>query len=304
MMTNNDVHWSKQNNNTFRRVGLQLVVDSVNRLDRGIYVCSVVIQLTPTAGQAVNVTGSTTVELDVLSMLSERSEMCQKWTNCLTKTTLLWTEWPSATTCGSTICDSLSDINPYKVKENTTDLHLTCNVTDANPAAMTYRWYKDGSSLSTGETYEIQTVRRSHTGSYTCDATNTVGISDISSFVELDILYGVSLKLSETEINIKESEKWELSCIGDGNPLPKLACFYSHNSTTVGEQKDNTTFINVEHANCVDTGIYICSGNNTIGESVSKSADIHVSCKYFSRSKAYLVCVLFSQLVDIGKILK
>ncbi|VDI02571.1 Hypothetical predicted protein [Mytilus galloprovincialis] len=90
---------------------------------------------------------------------------------------------------------------------------------------------------------------------------------------------GVSLKLSQTEIHINESEKWELLCIGDGNPLPELACLYGHNSTTVGEQYDNVTFINVEHANCVDTGLYICSGNNTIGESVSESADIKVSCK-------------------------
>ncbi|VDI02567.1 Hypothetical predicted protein [Mytilus galloprovincialis] len=170
MMTSNDVHWSKQNNNTFRRVGFQLAVDNVNRLDRGIYVCSVVIQLTPTVGQPVNVTGSTTVELDVLYR-------------------------PAVTVS--------PDINPYKVKENTTNLHLTCNVTDANPAAKGYRWYKDGSQVSTGDTYLIRTVRRSHTGSYTCDATNSVGSSNISSFIQLDILSIGMLNAFFIQLSIK-----------------------------------------------------------------------------------------------------
>lgn len=65
-MTNSDVKWYKQKNNTFNRVGLQLVIDNVNRLDSGTYVCSAVIQLIPTFGQTVNVTGSTTVEVDVV----------------------------------------------------------------------------------------------------------------------------------------------------------------------------------------------------------------------------------------------
>lgn len=42
------------------------MIDNVNRLDSGTYVCSVALQLSPTIGQTVNVTGSTTVEVDVL----------------------------------------------------------------------------------------------------------------------------------------------------------------------------------------------------------------------------------------------
>ncbi|CAG2192595.1 unnamed protein product [Mytilus edulis] len=71
----------------------------------------------------------------------------------------------------------------------------------------------------------------------------------------------------------------EFSCIGDGNPLPNVACVYGYNGTTVGEQKHNTTSISVNHANCIDTGYYMCSGNNTIGEPVSQSAEIKVACK-------------------------
>lgn len=77
-----------------------------------------------------------------------------------------------------------------EVIENTTNLVLNCTVIDANPAATSYRWYKNGSIIdgSIGASYTIPTVRRSHTGNYTCDAKNSVGNSDISSDLQLNVL--------------------------------------------------------------------------------------------------------------------
>lgn len=90
----------------------------------------------------------------------------------------------------------------------------------------------------------------------------------------------MSLVLSRSEINIDESDGWDFSCIGDGNPLPNIACVYGNNGTTVSEQTNNATYISIAHANCMDTGYYLCSGNNTIGVPVSQSAEIKVACKY------------------------
>lgn len=92
---------------------------------------------------------------------------------------------------------------------------------------------------------------------------------------------GVSLLLSETEISVNESEEWYISCIGDGNPMPTISCISENNNSAVGEQKTNMTSINIVHANCMDTGLYTCFGNNSIGEPVSTSADIKVACKCF-----------------------
>lgn len=66
LVTGKDVKWSKQKNTTFNGEGMQLVINNLNRLDSGTYVCYVVIQLTPTVGQNVTVTGKTTVEVEVL----------------------------------------------------------------------------------------------------------------------------------------------------------------------------------------------------------------------------------------------
>lgn len=61
---------------------------------------------------------------------------------------------------------------------------------DANPQLATFRWYKNDFIIdgSTDASYTISTVRRSNTGSYKCDATNSVGSSDPSSDIQLDVL--------------------------------------------------------------------------------------------------------------------
>lgn len=110
------------------------------------------------------------------------------------------------------------------------------------------------------------------------------------------ILDGVTLQLSEQEISINESDRWELSCMGDGNPLPTINFVYGYNRTEVGDQKANVTYISINHANCVDTGLYMCSGNNTIGEPVSQSADIKVACKHMSILNVLMVLNLPSSI--------
>lgn len=94
-----------------------------------------------------------------------------------------------------------------------------------------------------------------------------------------------------TEIDVNESEKWNFSCISDGNPLPTITCEYIFNSSVVGEAISNVTTIGSKYANCIDTGLYVCTGNNTIGAPVSKSAYIRVACKYFPLKKiSWAIC--------------
>lgn len=65
-LTDNDVTWTKYNNITFRMRGKKLFIVNINILDSGTYICSVVVKLIPTFGQPINVTGRTTIEVDVL----------------------------------------------------------------------------------------------------------------------------------------------------------------------------------------------------------------------------------------------
>lgn len=78
VFTDEDVKWTKQNDNEdFSQSGRFLYIEHVNRSQSGTYACSVVIRLTPTIDQPVNVTATTTVEVDVLCkyyFLSNRRE--------------------------------------------------------------------------------------------------------------------------------------------------------------------------------------------------------------------------------------
>ncbi|CAC5394886.1 unnamed protein product [Mytilus coruscus] len=155
-VTDNDVIWTKQNNNTFSMKGKQLVVRNVNRVDSGTYMCSVMTELIPSIGQSLNVTMRTTVDVDVLYRPSV-------------------TIYPNYTM--------------YNVIENTSSLKLRCTVVDANPAATSYRWYTNGSLIDgTAASFTVENVRRSHTGRYTCIATNNVGSSDLSAAVQLIVM--------------------------------------------------------------------------------------------------------------------
>ncbi|VDI66502.1 Hypothetical predicted protein [Mytilus galloprovincialis] len=247
VLTNSDFTWTRKNTNGFLQEGRNLVIDNVNRTNSGTYICSVMIQFKPTFGPLVNFTGTTTAEVDVLYKPTVRV---------------------------------LLDFNESYVTENATNLRMICNVTDANPVLYeSYSWKRDSSLITSEATYIIPKVNRSHTGSYTCDATNAIGTSDPSPVFQLNVLYGVSLKLYDREIHVNESERWNFSYISDGNPQPNIACVYIFNSSVVGEAKTDVTTIGIEHANCIDTGLYMCTGNNTIGSPVSKSAHIRVACK-------------------------
>ncbi|CAC5421796.1 unnamed protein product [Mytilus coruscus] len=232
VLTDYDATWTKKNNRGFSLNGRHLVINNVNRIDSGIYICSVVIQFKPTLGHPVNFTGSTTAEVDVLYK-------------------------PTVSV--------FPDFNQSYVTENATALRMIFGV---KMVKMRYN-----QQLHT----PYQQLKRSHTGSYTCDASNLVGASDPSPVFQLNVLYGVSLKLSDKEISLNESERWNFSCIYDGNPQPTIVCVYLLNGSVVGETNTNVKIIGAEHASCKDTGLYMCTGNNKIGTPVSQSAHIKVA---------------------------
>lgn len=70
-------------------------------------------------------------------------------------------------------------------------------MTDANPAVASFTWRKDGSMIpGEASTYVISTVYRSHAGSYACGATNSVGSSDTSTAVQLEILCKLNMHIT------------------------------------------------------------------------------------------------------------
>ena len=67
---------------------------------------------------------------------------------------------------------------------------LVCRVTDANPSInISWRWYKADrpeNILHIGPNYTIANITRGRSGSYSCTATNTVGISKAAT-IEVNV---------------------------------------------------------------------------------------------------------------------
>jgi hypothetical protein len=73
-----------------------------------------------------------------------------------------------------------STSSPYQVVEGQTAT-MTCSVGAANPNTdITWRWVKTDSPsnvLHTGPTYTISNIQRAASGTYSCTASNSIGIS-------------------------------------------------------------------------------------------------------------------------------
>ncbi|CAG2227694.1 unnamed protein product [Mytilus edulis] len=107
--------------------------------------------------------------------------------------------------------------NPFNVIENITNFQLTCTVTDSYPAVTSFRWYKDGSVISTSASYTLPIVRKSDGGRYTCDATNDVGSSGLSSLLILNVLYGVTVVSIRKQEPVEGNELF-VTCDAQSNP--------------------------------------------------------------------------------------
>lgn len=72
--------------------------------------------------------------------------------------------------------------------ENATNFQLTCTVIDGNPMDSTYRWFRNGSLISTTAIFTISKVKTNDAGSYKCDSSNIIGVSDQSAEIHLNVL--------------------------------------------------------------------------------------------------------------------
>ncbi|CAG2207030.1 unnamed protein product [Mytilus edulis] len=171
---------------------------------------------------------------------------------------------------------------PYEVIENTTNLVLDCTVTDANPTATSYRWYKDGFIIdgSSGASYTIAMVLRSHTGRYTCGATNFVGSSDLSADVQLNVLYRPTVTVFPDHNHhnvIENTTNLQLTCtVTDANPAVTSYRWYKGN-LLMSNIMSTYTIPTVQRSH---TGNYTCDATNSVGTSIPSSAlRLNVLCK-------------------------
>ncbi|GAB6027405.1 hypothetical protein CHUAL_001676 [Chamberlinius hualienensis] len=151
------------------------------------------------------------------------------------------------------------------LEENTDSLNMRCNA-DANPPAIV-SWKKNGVDQRSSDRIEFSPLKRTHTGMYSCEARNSLGLS-VTQTVEIDVKYPPKIK-SITPLNnvVMLTNRTTLSCVAEGNPLPSYQWLHSmtgdsRKSRVVGY---NPIFV-VTNTTYEQQGSYVCVAANTINQ--------------------------------------
>ncbi|XP_063798378.1 B-cell receptor CD22 isoform X4 [Pseudophryne corroboree] len=150
---------------------------------------------------------------------------------------------------------------------------LNCSTT-ANPPVSLYIWYKNGMQCfnSTNSIYKINAITTYDSGSYTCDAHNTLG-SDSSDPRKVDVKYppkDVKIVLEPASQTFREGTKVKFACVvGSSNPSVTSIVWFK-------DKERLQTFREEISIRAEDSGMYTCQARNDIDQSTSQPISVEV----------------------------
>ncbi|XP_073762652.1 Fc receptor-like protein 5 isoform X1 [Danio rerio] len=142
---------------------------------------------------------------------------------------------------------------------------LSCS-SDSNPPAE-ISFYKDETSVGSGEIYRITNIKSEASGNYSCSAKNKHG-SQKSAAVTVNVMYpprNVSVFINGSAV-IVSGDSVTLSCSSDSNPpAVKYIWFKETQGSAVGSGQSFSA---------LDSGRYYCEAENKYGSQRSESVSV------------------------------
>ncbi|XP_057188168.1 B-cell receptor CD22-like [Triplophysa rosa] len=143
---------------------------------------------------------------------------------------------------------------------------LTCS-SESNPPA-NISWFKEGTSVGSGNIYIISNIRSDHSGQYKCKARNEHGQK--YSAVTLNVLYppkNVSASIRSSGV-IVEGDSVNLTCSSESNPPVHIYSWFKENQTSsVGSGQS---------FRAPESGWFYCLAQNAVGSQRSAAASVTV----------------------------
>ncbi|KAJ8307740.1 hypothetical protein KUTeg_014711 [Tegillarca granosa] len=194
--TSQQIWWTRQNDNTYRRQGNKYVIDNIQKEQSGTYTCHAQNTLTPSGQSSINKTETQDVEVDVLygptidpvapqKFIAGRYASVSCNVSSYPVADITWTGPNNFHQTGQLLIfnkttkshkdkPEIMDIPSPSIVERE-NLTLTCS-TRANPTAHSYKWTKIGDYTfeQLSETLVIADIRRAQSGKYKCTAMNTM----------------------------------------------------------------------------------------------------------------------------------
>ncbi|XP_057187991.1 B-cell receptor CD22-like isoform X1 [Triplophysa rosa] len=186
-------------------------------------------------------------------------------------------------TCGEKYSDSVT-LNVLYPPRNVTasisssgvivegdSVNLTCS-SESNPPA-NISWFKEETSVGSGNIYSISNIRSDHSGQYKCKARNELG--ERNAALTLNVLYpprNVSASISSSGV-IVEGDSVTLTCSSESNPpVHNYSWFKENQTSSVGSGQ---TF-SISNINSRLSGWFYCVAQNEVGSQRSDAVSVTV----------------------------
>ncbi|CAM4445773.1 unnamed protein product [Leuciscus chuanchicus] len=147
---------------------------------------------------------------------------------------------------------------------------LNC-ISDSNPPALNFSWFKGGTIVGSGRIYNISKISSDDSGEYKCKSINEHG-EKYSDAVTLNIMYSprsVSVFISPSGV-IVEGYSVTLNCISDSNPPAEIS--WIKGGTFVGSGR----IFSISKISSDDSGEYKCKSINEHGEKYSDTVTLNI----------------------------
>ncbi|KAK8404516.1 hypothetical protein O3P69_007633 [Scylla paramamosain] len=150
-----------------------------------------------------------------------------------------------------------------------------------NPDAVTYIWRRGEEVVKADSFLNISSVTRDQTGTYTVEATNSQGTA--AANLTLNIKYGATISSISGGKNLSVGDTVTLVCQVDANPDPDINWVREGYDFGRTEHKkhvsQNVVEMTLRNVTVEDTGVFICSAKNEIGEAATASTAVIVKHK-------------------------
>ncbi|CAC5368461.1 unnamed protein product [Mytilus coruscus] len=165
--------------------------------------------------------------------------------------------------------------NTVNGKENC-PLNLVCLVESGKPPEV-LRWRKNGILISQGGpsklVYSFVPMKTDHQSVFTCEAQNTDMEKPLTKSVHLNIKYKPSIKINVSNtLNMVEGETTNICCVAWSNPKLTLISWHKGDKELVSAFNNSLLCYKMSNVSRHDTGNYVCSSQNEIGEAFSETS--------------------------------
>ncbi|XDV16437.1 hypothetical protein PO909_016153, partial [Leuciscus waleckii] len=155
---------------------------------------------------------------------------------------------------------------------------LNC-ISDSNPPALNFSWFKGGTIVGSGRIYSISKISSDDSGEYKCKSISEHG-EKYSDAVTLNVMYppkNASVLMSGSDV-IVEGDSVTLNCISDSNPPALNFSWFKENETSaVGSGQSFSA---------LQSGRFYCQAHNQHGS--QRSDAVTVTGEAFINTLLYL----------------